>query len=94
MRPTSHVKLLRYPFERHGGLLAQTPGGVPIVYGTAKFCTTNVEFDIQGREDCKSRGLVETGFAETNVKGSAGFTAHVSEHGLVYMPRTYSGTPK
>ncbi len=75
-------------------LLAQTPGGVPIVYGTAKFCTTNVEFDIQGREDCKSRGLVEAGFAETNVKGSAGFTAHVSEHGLVYMPKAYSGTPK
>ncbi|HTT96902.1 MAG TPA: DUF1036 domain-containing protein [Rhizomicrobium sp.] len=75
-------------------LLAQTPGGVPIVYGVDKFCTTNVEFEIQGRENCKSRGLVEAGFATTNVKGLSGFTAHVSEHGLVYMPKVYSGTPK
>lgn len=75
-------------------ILAQTPGGIPIVYGSDKFCTTNVEFDIQGRGDCKSRGLVETGFAQTNVKGLAGFTAHVSEHGLVYPPKAYSGAPK
>lgn len=68
-------------------ILAQTPGGVPIVYGTQKFCTTNVEFEIQGRDDCKKRGLVESGFAETNVKGLLGFTAHVSEHGLVYAPK-------
>jgi uncharacterized membrane protein len=75
-------------------LLAQTPGGIPIVYGPDKFCTTNVEFDVQGRGDCKSRGLAETGFAETTVKGLAGFTAHVSEHGLVFMPRAHSGAPK
>ena len=75
-------------------LLAQTPGGVPIVTGADKFCTTNVEFDIQGRSDCKSRGLVENGFAQTNVKGIAGFTAHVSEHGLVYPPKPQSGAPK
>ena len=75
-------------------LLAQTPGGIPIVYGPAKFCTTSVEFEIQGRENCKSRGLVEAGFAETIVKGVPGFTAHVSEHGLVYMPKVYSGAPK
>lgn len=68
-------------------ILAQTPGGVPIVYGREKFCTTNVEFDIQGRENCKARGLVESGFAETGVKGLAGFTAHVSEHGLVFMAK-------
>jgi uncharacterized membrane protein len=75
-------------------ILAQTPGGVPIAYGPEKFCTTNVEFDIQGRDTCKSRGLVEAGFAETKVKGLAGFTAHVSEHGLVYAPKNYSGAPK
>lgn len=75
-------------------LLAQTPGGVPIVYGPAKFCTTSVEFEIQGRANCKSRGQVEAGFAETIVKGVPGFTAHVSEHGLVYMPKAYSAAPK
>jgi uncharacterized membrane protein len=75
-------------------LLAQTPGGIPIVYGPQKFCTTNVEFDIQGRENCKKRGLVETGFAETRVKGLQGYTAHVSENGLIVMPKIYSGAPK
>jgi uncharacterized membrane protein len=68
-------------------ILAQTPGGVPIVYGSEKFCTTNIEFEISGRGNCKSRGLVESGFAVTNVKGVAGFTAHVSEHGLVFMAK-------
>jgi uncharacterized membrane protein len=76
-------------------LLAQTPGGVPIVYGKEKFCTTNVEFEITGRGGCNTRGLVEAGFAVTDVKGVSGFTAHVSEHGLVYAPKRYSGaTPK
>jgi uncharacterized membrane protein len=75
-------------------ILAQTPGGVPIVYGHQKLCTTTVEFDIQGGENCKSRGMAEAGFAETKVAGLAGFTAHVSEHGLVYAPKTYSGAPK
>ncbi len=68
-------------------LLAQTPGGVPIVFGNEKFCTTNVEFEIAGRGNCKARGLTESGFTATNVKGMSGFTAHVSEHGLVFMPR-------
>ena len=36
--------------------LAQTPGGIPIVYGPEKFCTTGIEFEIQGRGNCKSRG--------------------------------------
>lgn len=75
-------------------LLAQTPGGVPIVYGPEKFCTTTVEFDIQGRQNCKSRGLVEAGFAVTHVKGLAGYTAHVSENGLIMMPKVYSVAPK
>jgi uncharacterized membrane protein len=75
-------------------LLAQTPGGIPIVYGPEKFCTTGIEFEIQGRQNCKSRGLVEAGFAETRVKGLQGYTAHVSENGLVMMPRVYSGVPK
>jgi uncharacterized membrane protein len=75
-------------------LLAQTPGGIPIVYGPEKFCTTGVEFEIQGRQNCKARGLIETGFAETRVKGLQGFTAHVSENGLIMMPKIYSGAPK
>jgi len=75
-------------------VLAQTPGGIPIVYGPEKFCTTGVEFDIQGRQSCKARGLIESGFAETRVKGLQGYTAHVSENGLIMMPRSYSAAPK
>jgi uncharacterized membrane protein len=75
-------------------LLAQTPGGVPIVYGPEKFCTTTVEFDIQNRGNCKARGLVEAGFAATHVRGLSGYTAHVSENGLIMMPRNYSAMPK
>lgn len=67
-------------------ILAQTPGGVPIVFGKTKFCTTNVEFEIQGRENCAKRGLNESGFAETAVKGLTGFTAHIGEQGLL-LPR-------
>jgi uncharacterized membrane protein len=75
-------------------VLAQTPGGVPIVYGAQKFCVTNVEFEIQGRGNCASRGQTETGFAETVVKGLSGFTAHVSEGGLVLPRKPQSATPK
>jgi uncharacterized membrane protein len=64
-------------------ILAQTPGGVPVVSGPNKFCTTNVEFEIEGRDNCAKRGLTESGFAETKVKGLAGFTAHVSDKGLL-----------
>jgi uncharacterized membrane protein len=64
-------------------LLAQTPGGVPIVTGPDKFCTTNVEFEIQDRGNCAKRGLVEAGFAATKVKGLLGFTAHIGDHGLL-----------
>jgi uncharacterized membrane protein len=73
-------------------ILAQTPGGVPIVYGPQRFCVTNVEFEIEGRKDCRKRGLNEAGFAETKVRGLAGYTAHVTEAGLA--ARDQSGAPK
>jgi uncharacterized membrane protein len=53
------------------------------VTGNAKFCVTDIEFDITGRERCKDRGLREAGFAETRTKGVAGYAAHVSEAGLL-----------
>jgi uncharacterized membrane protein len=56
--------------------------GAPLVSGPEKFCVTNIEFDIQGRERCSSRGLVEAGFAATNSGGAPGFTAHVTDKGL------------
>lgn len=56
--------------------------GAVVVEGPAKFCVTNIAFDIQGRERCASRGLTEAGFAETAGGPNAGFTAHVTATGL------------
>jgi uncharacterized membrane protein len=66
--------------------------GLELVSGPAKFCVTNIEFEIQGRERCTARGLIEAGFAETNEKGASGFAAHVSSAGLA--PAFSPGTPK
>ncbi len=57
--------------------------GAPLVGGPNGFCVTTIEFDIQGRQNCVQRGLTEAGFAETNLKGAAGFVAHVAGNGLV-----------
>ena len=62
--------------------------GRVLISGPEKFCVTAIEFDIQGRERCAARGLIEAGFMETNSKGAAGFSAHVSEAGLVSGPGT------
>lgn len=56
--------------------------GPALVGGPNGFCVASVEFDIQGRQDCQKRGLIPAGFAETNTKGAAGFTAHVTGNGL------------
>jgi uncharacterized membrane protein len=57
--------------------------GAPLVSGPETFCVTNIEFEIQGREHCSGRGLVEAGFAATSSSGATGFTVHVTEKGLV-----------
>ncbi|HXC54309.1 MAG TPA: DUF1036 domain-containing protein [Rhizomicrobium sp.] len=64
-------------------VFVQKIGGPPLVSGPNKFCVADIEFDIQGRTRCAARGLNEAGFAETRVKGVAGFAAHVGENGLV-----------
>ena len=64
-------------------LFVQKIGGPPLVSGPNKFCVADIEFDIQGRGRCASRGLSEVGFAETKVKGLGGFAAHVGGNGLV-----------
>jgi uncharacterized membrane protein len=56
--------------------------GAPLVQGPAKFCVTSIEFEIQGRDRCAARGLVESGFAETAGSPAPGFTAHVTANGL------------
>jgi uncharacterized membrane protein len=57
--------------------------GSPLVAGPFGFCVTNIEFEIQGRDNCAKRGLTEAGFVETNLRGTPGFSAHVAGNGLV-----------
>jgi uncharacterized membrane protein len=64
-------------------LFVQKVAGPALVSGREKFCVANIEFDIQGRTRCTSRGLGEAGFAQTRVLGLSGFAAHVGETGLV-----------
>jgi uncharacterized membrane protein len=75
-------------------LLAQKPNGPTIAKGPAKFCITNVEFEIQGRTNCASHGQTEAGFAETLTKGRGGYTAHVGDTGLIAPRAVYVGMPK
>ena len=68
--------------NRRIDLRVEKSKGVALVSGREKFCITNIEFEIQGRQNCAARGLAEAGFAETNLKGSPGFAAHVTGNGL------------
>jgi uncharacterized membrane protein len=66
----------------HVYLLADLPGKKPLVTGSAKFCVTDITFEIQGRGNCKQRGMREAGFADTVVKGRNGYVARVGPKGL------------
>jgi uncharacterized membrane protein len=67
-------------------IFVQKIGGPPLVGGPNKFCVADIEFDIQGRGRCPSRGLTELGFAETKVKGLSGFAVHVGDTGMIKAP--------
>ena len=67
-------------------LFVQKINGPPLVSGPNKFCVADIEFDIQGRNQCPSRGLTELGFAETRVKGLAGYAVHVGDTGMIKAP--------
>ena len=55
----------------------------PVVSGAAKFCITDIQFDVHDRDRCKAHGLQEAGFAETETKGRTGFVAHIGPSGLL-----------
>jgi len=63
-------------------LLVERANGSRLVWGTNNFCTTDVEFDVSGRENCTKRGLMDGGFAATVTQGRRGYAAHVGEEGL------------
>lgn len=55
----------------------------PVVSGPAKFCVTDVQFEVHDRDHCKTHGLTEVGFAETKTKGRSGYAAHIGPNGLL-----------
>jgi uncharacterized membrane protein len=63
-------------------LLAQKKNGTVFVGGAQKFCVTPVVFEVQGAQNCVTRGLTEAGFAATQTKGLAGYVAHIGPEGL------------
>ena len=61
-----------------------------LVSGSEKFCIANVTFQVSGAGDCAKRGLKDAGFAPTDTRGVAGYTAHIGNNGLmtqVAMPK-------
>ena len=64
-------------------LHAEKHGNHHLVAGPMNFCVTNITFEVQGKDGCPKRGLVDAGFAATSTKGLAGFAAHISDDGLV-----------
>jgi uncharacterized membrane protein len=63
-------------------LLVERGNGTRLVTGTTTFCTTEVQFDITGRDNCAKRGLANEGFFATVTQGRRGYTARVGEEGL------------
>lgn len=77
-------------------LLAVKHGNNHVVSGPAKFCITDIEFEIYGNQRCAARGLTEAGFAVTVTKGASGYAAHIGSNGLLPSTREISQarTPK
>ncbi len=77
-------------------LLAEKHGNNHLVSGPAKFCVTDIEFEIYGNQRCTARGLTEVGFAATVTKDKSGFAAHIGANGLMPPARQLSQarTPK
>jgi uncharacterized membrane protein len=56
---------------------AEKTNGTPVLQGAEKFCITDIESEIIGRENCAGRGLREAGFAVSDVRGKRGYTARL-----------------
>lgn len=80
----------------HVYVLAEKHGNSHLVSGPARFCVTDIEFEIYGNQNCATRGLTDAGFAVTNTKGLSGYAVHVGSDGLIPPARLLSQarTPK
>jgi uncharacterized membrane protein len=54
-----------------------------LVSGPEKFCVADVEYETSQRQNCRSTGKTEEGFAVTITKGLTGYAAHVGDKGLL-----------
>ena len=63
-------------------LLALRKSGGTLVSGGMRFCTAAAAFEIKGADNCGGRGLTDSGFAATPVKGVSGYVAHIGPAGL------------
>ena len=93
--PGSCAKVISNPLASEKVyVLAERKGGQRLISGNAKFCIADIQFEIYGREKCSSRGLTDAGFAETNTKGLTGYSAHISDEGLVTPLSAQAVMPK
>ena len=81
--PKSCARALATPLPGPVYLLAQKLSGAVVVGGAEKFCTTSIIFDVEGRGNCATRGLAESGFVATAGNGATGYVAHIGAGGLV-----------
>ena len=63
-------------------LLAQRKAGTALVAGNQRFCIAATAFEIEGNQNCASRGFAEAGFAATQTKGLSGYVARIGSAGL------------
>ncbi len=64
-------------------LHAEGHGDHALVSGKMQFCTTDIAFEVAGKDNCAGQGLSATGFAATDTHGLSGYAAHIGQNGLL-----------
>jgi uncharacterized membrane protein len=85
--PVACAQALSTPLTGRVYLLVDGAKGRRLVGGAARFCITNITFDVEGGGSCTARGLKPAGFLATNKEQHRGYIAHVDESGLVPRPK-------
>lgn len=76
-------------------LRVEQAGGKSVIAGTTPFCITDIAFEIEGRTNCKGRGMKQAGFLETLTGGKDGLAVHIGPHGLMPAEKNAQvGIPK
>lgn len=76
-------------------LRVEQAGGKAVIAGTTPLCITDIAFEIEGRTNCKARGMKQAGFLETPTGGKDGLAVHIGPHGLIPAEKNAQvGIPK